>query len=69
MCLMLVFRQTVVCQEEQEEEKEAALQFTQKRWCGLVWGYWVISPIDPFVNSMWGGKRPCVNVSFHLPRR
>lgn len=28
ICLVLVFRETVVCQEEQEEEKEAALQFT-----------------------------------------
>lgn len=26
-CLMLVFRETVVCKEKQEEEKEAALQF------------------------------------------
>lgn len=28
MSLVLVFRETVVCQEEQEEAKEAALQFT-----------------------------------------
>lgn len=32
---LLVFREAVVCKEEQEEKKEAALQQSQERWYDL----------------------------------
>lgn len=53
VCVVLVFRETVVCKEEQEKEKEAALQLTQKRWYTFLFSLYLIRFFLFIMKTSW----------------